>query len=117
VHIRSVIAKSDQIWKVIVGLSLLVIGAAVGLCVSSIPYLRTEAVGSGEFNILQAVSTAAAAAGFVYLCTRIRCPRCGAKWVWMAVNGKLGARSLDALATLDRCPTCGYGGYQLMDGD
>ena len=109
VHRRSIIAESGQLWKVVAGLLLLIIGAAVGIAVSFIPYLRTEAVASGRFNGLQAVSTVAAAVGFVYLCTRVRCPRCGAKWVWMAVNGKLGAGSLDALITLDRCPACRYG--------
>lgn len=109
VHRRSIILQSRQLWKVIAGLLLLIIGAAVGVAVSFIPYLRTEAAVSGRFNSLQAISTVAAVAGFVYLCMGVRCPRCGAKWVWMAVNGKLGAGSLDALVTLDRCPTCRYG--------
>ena len=109
VHRRSIIVESGQLWKVIGGLLLLIIGAAVGIAVSFIPYLRTDVMVSGRFNSLQAISTVAAAAGFVYLCMRVRCPRCGAKWVWMAVNGRLGAGSLHALVTLDRCPRCRYG--------
>jgi|SRR6185437_6916051 len=109
VNRRSIIVESGQLWKAVAGLLLLIIGAAVGIAISFIPYLRTEAVASGRFSSLQAISTVAAAAGFVYLCMGVRCPRCGAKWVWMAVNGRLGARSLDALITLDRCPTCRYG--------
>jgi hypothetical protein len=109
VHRCSIIVESGQLWKVIAGLLLLIIGSAVGIVVSFIPYPRTKAVVSGRLNSLQAISTVAAAAGFAYLCMSVRCPRCGAKWVWMAVNGKLDAGSLGALVTLDRCPACRYG--------
>src|SRR5579864_3933953 len=105
---QSVIAQSDQTWKVVVGLVLLIGGAATGFGVSFLPHLRAITIDRGLFNDLQAVSTAAGAAGFVYLCLAVRCPKCGARWIWMAVNGKLGTRSLDALVTLCRCPRCGY---------
>ena len=113
---NSIISQSGQIWKVIVGLALLIGGAAAGVSVSFVPYLRAVTISLGQFDNLQAVSTVAAAAGFVCLCLTIRCPNCSAKWIWMAVNGKLGTRSLDALATLDRCPTCGYPGQQSTGG-
>lgn len=104
-HTHSVIAQSGQIWKVIIGLLLLIGGAATDMAASFI--MRNNDLAS-----LQVLSTAAAAAGFLYLCTRVQCPRCRAKWIWMAVSGKLGPRSLDALISLDQCPKCGYAGQQ-----
>jgi len=65
-------------------------------------------MGLGWFDSTQAISTAVAAAGFAYMCLMISCPRCGTRWIWLAVSGKLGARSLDSLLTLDKCPKCGY---------
>jgi hypothetical protein len=111
----SVIAQSDQTWKVIVGLVLLIGGAVIGASVTFLPYLRAVASDFGQFYNVRALSTAVAAVGFAYLCIAIRCPKCGAKWIWMAVSGKLGARSLDALVLLNRCPTCGYAGRQETD--
>lgn len=114
---RSVIVESEQVWKVVLGLALLIGGGATNLAVSFIPYLRELTEGLQIFYSIRAVSTAAAAVGFVYLCLSVRCPRCGAKWIWMAATGKFGPGSLDALITLDRCPTCGYPGGPSSEED
>ena len=87
---------------------MLVGGAGTDMIVSFVPEVRAVTIAHGQFYNLQTVSILVAAVGFAYLCTRVRCPKCGAKWIWMAANGKL--KSLDALITLDRCPTCGFAG-------
>ncbi len=107
---RSVIARSNQSWKLILGLILLVGGAVTDAIVSFIAHSHGSAVDNSRRYNLQAVSVALAAAGFVYLCVGIRCPRCGTRWIWMAVTGKLNPKALDTLLTLERCPTCGHGG-------
>jgi hypothetical protein len=108
---RSIIAKSDQIWKVAIGLILLIGGGATDATVS---FLLAAPHGSfahkESMYVVQVVSTGASLLGFVYLCARVRCPQCGAKWIWMGVTGKLRPKSLDTLVTLERCPTCDYGG-------
>jgi hypothetical protein len=107
----SIIAKSDQIRKVAIGLILLIGGGATGAIVTLLladPH-GAFANNQGMYDA-QAVSTGLALAGFVYLCMRVRCPQCGAKWIWMGVTGRLRPKSLDTLVTLERCPTCGYAG-------
>lgn len=105
---RSIISQAHQMWKAILGAVLLVGGAATDMIVSFMPRVRTATMTQGQFYDLQLVGLVVAAAGFAYLCTRVRCPKCGARWIWMAANGKL--KSLDALVTLDRCPTCEFAG-------
>lgn len=107
---RAVIAKSNQIWKVIGGLILLIGGGATDVVVTLLAYSQGSLAKNDQLYNVQAISTAVALLGFAYLCARIRCPRCGAKWVWMGVTGKLNPKSLDTLLTLESCPTCGYAG-------
>jgi hypothetical protein len=105
---RWVISYSGQLWKVSIGLLLLVGGAVTHAGFSFSPQLRALiSIPERYYNVL-ALSALAAAVGFVVLCVTVRCPVCSAKWIWMAVNGKLGRGSLDALVTLTRCPKCGY---------
>jgi predicted RNA-binding Zn-ribbon protein involved in translation (DUF1610 family) len=107
---RSVIAKSDQVWKVVVGLIFLIGGGVTDATVTLLAYSHGPLANNGQLYNVQAISTVLAALGFGYLCTRIRCPQCGAKWIWMGVTGKLNPKSLDTLLTLERCPKCGYTG-------
>lgn len=107
---RSVISKSHQIWKAVAGLALLIGGGATDVIVTLLAYSYGPLANNDQLYNVQAASTAAAILGFAYLCTRIRCPQCSAKWVWMGVSGKLNPKSLDTLLTLEKCPTCGYAG-------
>lgn len=111
VQSRSIFATSRQVWKLILGLIFLIGGGATDAIVTLLlanPH-GAFAHNEGMYDV-QAMSTALALMGFVYLCTRVRCPQCGAKWIWMGVTGKLNPKSLDTLLTLERCPTCGYTG-------
>jgi len=107
---RSVIAKSNQIWKAVVGLALLIGGGATDVIVTLLAYSHGSLANHDQLYNVQAISTAVALLGFAYLCARIRCPKCGAKWVWMGVTGKLNPKSLDTLLTLESCPLCDYAG-------
>jgi peptidoglycan/LPS O-acetylase OafA/YrhL len=105
---RSVIARSHQIWKVVVGAVLLVTGSAACLVVTYMAASHSPRV--DQWYGLQVLGMVIGFAGFVYLCAGTRCPQCGAKWIWMGVMGRLSPKSLDTLLTLERCPTCGYAG-------
>lgn len=109
---KSVISKSDQGWKVIAGLACLIGGGATDVVVTVLAYSQGSLANNDQMYNIQAASAAVAIFGFVYLCVRIRCPQCGAKWVWMGVTGKLNPKSLDTLVTLEKCPTCGYTGHE-----
>jgi DNA-directed RNA polymerase subunit RPC12/RpoP len=43
-------------------------------------------------------------------CLAVRCPRCSARWLWMAVSEQSHTRYLKWLAELNACPRCGYPG-------
>jgi hypothetical protein len=109
---RSVVTKSNQGWKVFAGLACLIVGGATDVIVTALAYARGSAANNDQMYNIQAASAAVAIIGFAYLCTRIRCPRCGAKWVWMGVAGKLHPKSLNTLLTLEKCPICGYAGHE-----
>jgi hypothetical protein len=107
---HSLIAESTQIWKVILGVGLLIGGAATSMAFSFVPYLHALAADRWQLEVLEPVSIAVSAVGFVYLCLAVQCPECRARWIWLAVSGKLKPPSLNTLVILDRCPTCGYEG-------
>jgi len=108
VQSKLVIAQSNQTWKVIIGIVLLITGSAACFIVTYMAASHSPTI--TQWYGLQVVGMLVGMAGFVYLCTGVRCPRCGARWIWMAVTGKLGHKSLDAILTLERCPRCGFTG-------
>ena len=104
----SVIARSHQIWKVVLGVTLLVTGSGAGFVVTYM--VASHLPNVNHWYGLQVLGMVVGAAGFIYLCIGTRCPTCGAKWIWMGVTGKLNPASLDTLLTLECCPRCGYRG-------
>ena len=44
--------------------------------------------------------------GFVYGCSAIRCPDCGARWLWLGVSGKSAGHWLPWLLNQSNCPKC-----------
>lgn len=113
---RSVIAKSNQVWKAALGVLFLIGGGLADAIVTLIAYSHGPLANNGQLYNVQAASTVLAMLGFAYLCTQIRCPQCGAKWIWMGVTGKLNPKSVGAILTLDRCPKCGYAGLDRAGG-
>jgi len=95
---------------VIVGLALLFGGIGTDMSISFVPYLRAIAANHWQLQVLEPASIAASAVGIVYLFLAVQCPQCGARWIWMAANGKL-----KGLVILDRCPKCGYAGMNSGD--
>ena len=87
---------------------MLIGGGATDAIATALAYSRGPQADNSQLYDVQFVSTAVAVLAFAYLCTAVRCPKCGAKWIWMGVNGKLSPKSLDTLVTLDHCPTCGH---------
>ncbi len=107
---KSVFAASRQIWKLVVGLTLLIGGGTTSAVVTLLLGAHGAFANNEPVYDLRAASTTLALVGFAYLCTQVRCPQCRAKWIWMGASGKLNPKSLDTLATLEHCPKCGYPG-------
>jgi predicted RNA-binding Zn-ribbon protein involved in translation (DUF1610 family) len=99
------IDRTHQTWKLHVAnigvVSAIVIHAAARLFLHGVPD-RLFAVYSG-------VSALVAAAGlFIYFGT-VRCPVCGAHWVWRAAKQR-AVRWLEWLHEQQVCPVCGSNG-------
>ena len=99
----SMIRKSGQWWKAVASFWLLMFGALVmawGLTHISIypPDYVMPVVLAG---------ICLAALGFAFACLAIRCPSCGARWVWMGVSGKSSGQWLSWLLSQSKCPACG----------
>ena len=94
----SVVAKSGQAWKLVAGGSVLVIAGCV---------LAWGLWGGGSTKI-------AAWALLVGLLSMpatwfaLRCPKCGARWLWMAVSKQKSLQWLDWLYAQKVCPRCGH---------
>jgi len=58
--------------------------------------------------LFQIGGTAVGLAFFVYGCTSVRCPSCGARWVWDAMRRKSVNAWLPSLLGSRVCPVCGY---------
>jgi len=43
---------------------------------------------------------------FILLCASIRCPQCGARWMWLAVSKKKSDIWQQWLLGLNKCPVC-----------
>jgi hypothetical protein len=102
----NVIYRSGQMWKVWLGAALLLGGAVVNVVVAVLLSTQFIDLNSRLLNA-QLPSALVSLAGFIYLCMGITCRNCGAKWIWMAVTGKLSGKSVLGLVELNRCPVCG----------
>jgi hypothetical protein len=45
---------------------------------------------------------------FLFPAISIRCPYCGARWLWLAASKKHDAGWFDWLMSQSTCPICGY---------
>jgi hypothetical protein len=64
---------------------------------------------SPGFSILFFVTLLLGFAGGAWILMSIRCPRCSARWFWLAASrGPTGAFSTGAVALTKQCAVCGY---------
>lgn len=104
-----IVFRTGQGSKLMVGAGLLAVGGLLNLL--AILYSGSQSFDASSWLArLQFPAAILALAGLFYMCASVRCPNCGARWIWMAVSGKLERRSPGALLDLDRCPSCGYSG-------
>ena len=97
---NSLITKSSQNWK-------LTFGGVLSICgfVTLVYGLR----GEGNSNTNVAIGgLLLGLLSFVATWFSIRCPRCGAPWLWMAVSKQKHLQWLDWLYDQKVCPKCGH---------
>jgi hypothetical protein len=101
---RSILAISGQLTKAAVSLTLFLAG---GLLTFMGAFGRVSSSPETQLVLATAGILVALGAG-IYGVTSIRCPKCGARWLWLAVS-KSGASSwLATLLSRDKCPVCNW---------
>jgi hypothetical protein len=98
---ESALSASGQLWKPFAAAALM----ASGLLISDAGR-RSTSTGSAFLTIIGGI-LAALIAG-VWLLTSVRCPKCGARWYWIALTEDSALRVLTARLTLSACQRCGY---------
>lgn len=99
---QSVIAASNQTWKI----QLSILGVLVGGILIIVETL-TRAEGEQLSFLVHFGSSFLVVSSFAFACAAIRCPRCKSKWIWQGVNARKGSAGwLLRIMTLRCCPVC-----------
>ncbi len=85
----SVLSLTGQYWKLIVGISALIVGSVAPL---------SEATGFSW-----TAGTVLAVVGYAFTCYAVRCPGCESRWFWQAA---LDASVYGPLFKGSSCPAC-----------
>ena len=84
--------------------------AALALTVAGIGMMLSktliDSISAGRFATVMLACVVMALGALVFACIAIRCPRCRAPWVWMAVSGQGHGVWLPWLMSLRQCPRC-----------
>ena len=97
---KSVLARSGQLWKVIGGVSAILIGGTAlvyGIASDTADGGGLLWIFAGMFLVF---------GGLAFACLAVRCPKCGARWVWMAVSQQSSSNYGVWLVALSECPRC-----------
>jgi hypothetical protein len=86
---NSVLARTGQMWKLVLAVLLLLVG-------SFVPFFEASGLSWTAGTILAIV-------GYAFGCYAICCPACGNRWLWSAA---LDASHYKPLFTGSACPMC-----------
>jgi hypothetical protein len=101
---RSILAISGQLAKATISLALILAGGLLTI-VGSLGWVSSSA--ETQFALAAAGIFVALGAG-IYGVTSIRCPKCGARWVWLAVKNSHASSWMATLLGRDKCPVCDW---------
>ncbi len=98
---ESIVSKSGQSWKFGAGVAVQFAGLGTFYwCMSGDEPSPLLALGSLAVGLVTTFAS--------WFC--VKCERCGARWLWMAVSTQSTPDWLPWLGRLTECPKCGYGG-------
>lgn len=101
---RSLLATSGQLVKATISL-VLFLGGGLLIMMGSSGWVS----GSAEIQFTLAVAGIFVALGAgIYGAISIRCPKCGARWVWLAVSKSSASSWLATLLGREKCPVCDW---------
>jgi len=96
------IKKTGQWWKVLLSFWVVVLGAI--LMFVGIYEIRSS---TGTGNLFLPLGSLISFVGGLFACVFVRCPKCKAAWVWVAISKKSPNGWFPWLMTLEQCPKCG----------
>lgn len=100
----SILVRSGQMRKVIASFALVVTGALMTLVGSFFGQYV-----AGIDNVLFAlIGLCVGFAGGAYGAMAIRCPQCGARWIWRAMSEGVVNSWLASLLVSKSCPVCNW---------
>lgn len=99
------IDRTHQAWK----LHAVNIGVLLAIVVHVLARWFLRGITGRELAILSGASAVIAAASLVIFFGTVRCPVCGANWVWRATRER-SIRWLEWLREQQVCPVCGSSG-------
>ena len=99
---RTILATSGQLAKAAISLALFLAGVLLTI-VGSLGWVSSSA--EIQFDLAVAGIFVALGAG-TFAVTSIRCPKCGARWVWVAVSKSHSSSWMAKLLGRDKCPVC-----------
>jgi hypothetical protein len=99
------IKRTRQGAKLYVGVTLLLAGGGV----SAFGPTLARHLSPDTFAAVILSAVVAGFGGLIFLCTSIRCPTCGAKWLWLLASRRTGDPLHWTLAS-DMCTACGAKG-------
>jgi hypothetical protein len=97
----NVIVQTGQLWKVAVSLAAVIVGGTGAVIAMTI-------VGTNPGHPLNLFSLALGGFGLAFAWMSIRCPNCGARWVWLAMRHHALGQWQPWLVGLTACPSCGH---------
>jgi predicted RNA-binding Zn-ribbon protein involved in translation (DUF1610 family) len=104
------IDRTHQTWKLHVANT----GVVLALAIHAVPRWFRDVITPQQLAIYSGISALVAATGvFIYFGT-VRCPVCGAHWVWRAAKQR-AVRWLEWLHEQQVCPVCGSSGDRAPD--
>ena len=97
---NSVLVRTSQLWKVQ--------GAIFAVLVGGVALVYGIASDTGEGAGLRWIVAGLllVLGGLAFACVGVSCPKCGARWVWMAVSQRSASAYGTWLAALSHCPKC-----------
>jgi hypothetical protein len=97
---HSVLARTGQLWKVQSAICAVLVGGA------ALVYGIASDTGEGSGLLWIVAGLLLALGGLAFACFGVSCPKCGARWVWMAVSQRSAGAYGTWLVALARCPKC-----------
>lgn len=99
---RNIIKRTGQMWKVYVAVGIYFLSGYL----LALGRTEPERLAPGVSVAYQIAAGVAFIGAMVYVCWAVRCPKCGARWLYMSWGATRWSKWVDWIALLERCPRC-----------